>query len=218
MESKNYFNIFCELVADQFRYGGKKYAYSGTRESTDVLFDKHGKNWLFGTIDKYTFRFKNCKREKDLLKIACYMYILWLKRGFYIMERGINDPAIDTNVKTKLEQYTTFLKKLEGKQQFIDGLNLSNKEMEESKVPTELLDETTILTNNPDDLYFTDSFFVQATSRLLGRFSEIEWKDISESDLIKIFAFAYTLWYRNFKDKAGQDTDTWLEDKFKNEK
>ena len=73
-------NKFIELVRDQFTYGGKKYALSQERESTDVLFDRHGKNWLIGTIDKYTFRYQNLARERDLLKIACYMYILWLKR------------------------------------------------------------------------------------------------------------------------------------------
>ena len=36
-----------------------------------------------GTMAKYIFRFRNLKREKDILKIACYCYILWLKMGFW---------------------------------------------------------------------------------------------------------------------------------------
>jgi hypothetical protein len=105
------FNKFVELVKDQFCYGGKKYALSGDnqRESTDILFDKHGKNWLIGTIDKYTFRFKNLARERDILKIATYMYIIWLKRGFFVMPNGVVTP-IDTNLEVKGLFFDKFIK------------------------------------------------------------------------------------------------------------
>ncbi|KKK74559.1 hypothetical protein LCGC14_2882580 [marine sediment metagenome] len=103
------FDTFTELVNDQFSYGGKKYGLSTNRESTDELFDAHGKNWLIGTIDKYTYRFKNLQRERDLLKIGTYQYILWLKRGFFLQDRGVND-AIDTNIKVKTEQFDKFIK------------------------------------------------------------------------------------------------------------
>jgi len=63
---------FTVLVKDQFVYGGKKYALGKKRESTDLLFDDFGANWLYGTIAKYCFRFQNLQRERDLLKIACY--------------------------------------------------------------------------------------------------------------------------------------------------
>jgi len=107
------FDKYLILVQDQFVYGGKKYALSGggQRESTDVLFDKYGKNWLIGTIDKYTFRFKNLKRERDLLKIACYMYIMWLKRGYHIDNQRVN--PIDTNVKVKADFFPVFSKRVE---------------------------------------------------------------------------------------------------------
>jgi hypothetical protein len=103
------FDKFVELVRDQWEYGGKKYALSDSsaRESTDELFDKHGKNWLFGTIDKYTFRFKNLARERDLLKISCYMYILWLKRGYFA---GSASPSpIDTNIEIKAKYFGDFV-------------------------------------------------------------------------------------------------------------
>jgi hypothetical protein len=102
------FDTFIELVKDQFTYGGKKYALDDKRESTDILFDNHGKNWLFGTIDKYTFRYKNLERERDLLKIATYMYIIWLKRGYFLQERGVDAP-IDTNIKIKTEEFDNFV-------------------------------------------------------------------------------------------------------------
>ena len=103
------FDIFTKLCEDQFTYGGKKYGLNSKRESTDELFDCHGKNWLFGTIDKYCYRFKNLQRERDLLKIGTYMYILWLKRGFFLQNRGVND-AIDTNIQVKTEQFSNFIK------------------------------------------------------------------------------------------------------------
>ena len=98
---------FTNLIKDQFQYGGKKYGLTSTRESTDELFDKHGKNWLIGTIDKYCYRYTNLKRERDLLKISTYMYILWLKRGFHIDNKRVI--PIDTNIKTKNEFFDTFI-------------------------------------------------------------------------------------------------------------
>ena len=75
---------FNDLIIQQLTYGGKKYALTDKRESTDQLFDDFGRGWLFGTMAKYCKRFKNLARERDILKIACYVYILWLKKGFHI--------------------------------------------------------------------------------------------------------------------------------------
>ena len=103
---------FFGLVKDQFAYGGKKYAHSGKKESTDVLFDDFGKNWLFGTIAKYVKRYSNLARERDLLKIACYMFILWLKRGFHVKpEKGTLEP-INTTVDVKDKYFDTFIAKI----------------------------------------------------------------------------------------------------------
>ncbi len=99
---------FHNLVRAQFEYGGKKYALDESRESTDILFEQYGKNWLFGTMDKYTYRYKNLARERDLLKIATYCYILWLKRGFFFKPTGLVD-VLDTTVKVKTEQFPNFL-------------------------------------------------------------------------------------------------------------
>ena len=102
------FDDFINLVSDQFTYGGKKYALDDKRESTDILFDTHGKNWLFGTLDKYCFRYSNLKRERDILKIATYCYIIWLKRGYFLQDKGVDSP-IDTNIKFKTENFPKFV-------------------------------------------------------------------------------------------------------------
>ena len=98
---------FFNLISDQFTYGGQKYAYGKGKESTDILFDTFGKNWLLGTMTKYCFRYTNLKRERDLLKTACYCYILWLKRGFYYSTEGLNKVQ-DTNVNLKNNNFILF--------------------------------------------------------------------------------------------------------------
>lgn len=102
------FDTFKDLMFNQLTYGAKKYGLNDKRESTDDLFDVHGKNWLFGTVDKYTYRFRNLKRERDLLKIGTYQFIIWLKRGFFLQDRGV-DSAIDTNIKVKTEEFDNFV-------------------------------------------------------------------------------------------------------------
>jgi len=114
---------FTNLIKDQFQYGGKKYGLTSTRESTDELFDKHGKNWLIGTIDKYCYRYTNLKRERDLLKIATYMYILWLKRGFHIDKKRVI--PIDTNIKTKNEFFDMFINKFKSYIKYYDMLTFN---------------------------------------------------------------------------------------------
>jgi len=100
--------FFLNLIRSQFEYGGQKYAYSKEKESTDCLFDDFGKNWLFGTLAKYCKRYSNLARERDLLKIACYCFILWLKRGFHIDRQGTKE-IINTTVETKTKYFQTFI-------------------------------------------------------------------------------------------------------------
>ncbi len=107
---KNLISFF-SFVNDQFAYGGKKYAHDDQKESTDCLFDDFGDNWLFGTIAKYCKRYVNVKRERDLLKIACYMFILWLKRGFHIHDTG-TDEIINTTVDIKSKHFPLFKDKV----------------------------------------------------------------------------------------------------------
>lgn len=83
---EKHLSMFFGLIKDQLVYGAKKYANSHVRESTDILCEVYGGEWLLGTMNKYLFRFKNTQREKDILKIAAYAYILWLKSGFHLRE------------------------------------------------------------------------------------------------------------------------------------
>jgi len=100
-----------EEIKGQFVYGGTKYAQTKTKEATDCLFDDFGKNWLFGTLGKYCKRYSNLARERDLLKIACYCFILWLKRGFHLENLGTKK-TINTTVDVKSKYFPTFNQKV----------------------------------------------------------------------------------------------------------
>jgi len=86
------FDKFAKLIGDQFNHGGDKYKLQGfdDREATDVISSVFGGksefDWILGTMMKYLLRFKNFEREKDLLKISTYCYILWLKMGCHLKE------------------------------------------------------------------------------------------------------------------------------------
>ncbi|HEB37380.1 MAG TPA: hypothetical protein ENI14_01790 [Thermoplasmatales archaeon] len=85
---KKHFSEFAELIRNQFEHGGSKYKLSADREGTDLICEAFpgdtGVDFVLATCMKYLLRFKNFKREKDLLKISTYMYILWLKMGFHL--------------------------------------------------------------------------------------------------------------------------------------
>jgi hypothetical protein len=101
-------NIFIDLIKKQFEYGGKKYALNNVKESTDELFDRFGFKWLLGTICKYLYRWNNLKREKDPLKIACYAFLLWIKRGYHIDNKRVI--PIDTTLENKRDNFDNFIK------------------------------------------------------------------------------------------------------------
>ena len=94
---QKYFKKFSNLIENQFKHGGSKYAVPGfnDREATDIISAVFGgddqTDWVLGTIMKYLFRFKNFKREKDLLKIATYAFILWLKIGGHLRQSHDED-------------------------------------------------------------------------------------------------------------------------------
>lgn len=94
-EKQAHFEKFVELVRSQFWHGGDKYALTEDKEVTDwvceIVPGETGVDWVLGTVAKYIGRFKNFKREKDLLKIATYMYIIWLKMGFHLKEEHDED-------------------------------------------------------------------------------------------------------------------------------
>lgn len=88
---------FSKLIENQFNHGGEKYKGNGEEEFTDLICrsfpGESGVDWVLGTIMKYSGRYKNFGREKDLLKMATYCYILWLKGGFHVAEAHDEDVA-----------------------------------------------------------------------------------------------------------------------------
>jgi hypothetical protein len=89
------FEKFSKLISNQFEHGGDKYKGNGEEEFTDLICrafpGEGGVDWVLGTCMKYLGRYKNFGREKDLLKVATYMYIAWLKGGFYLSENHDED-------------------------------------------------------------------------------------------------------------------------------
>lgn len=108
-DKRENFKKFSDLLSNQFNHGGDKYTLNGMpdREATDVISAVFGGesqfDWILGTITKYIFRFKNFKREKDLLKIATYCYILWLKQGNHLRTSHDEDTTFDGR-PVKLEE------------------------------------------------------------------------------------------------------------------
>jgi len=89
------FEKFIKLISNQFEHGGEKYALGEDKELTDWVCElapgNTGVDWILQTMAKYLGRFKNVKRERDLLKIATYAYICWIKLGFHIQSEHDED-------------------------------------------------------------------------------------------------------------------------------
>jgi len=104
---------FIDLVQDQFQFGGIKYASKNSgKEATDELVEDFGWNWLIGTQGKYVKRYRNQVLEKDLLKIGCYQFINWLKRGYHLSPLGTAE-MMCTTVTTKSEYFPKFIERLQ---------------------------------------------------------------------------------------------------------
>jgi hypothetical protein len=94
---REYWPVFEEMIRNQFEHGGEKYALEGQpdKEATDWVCElspgKTGCDWILQTMAKYLGRFLNFRREKDLLKIATYCFIAWLKCGFHLQEQHEED-------------------------------------------------------------------------------------------------------------------------------
>lgn len=145
---------FLELVKEQIIFGGIKYrGVENGKESTDVIFDIFGHEWLLGTIYKYILRYGNLGREKDLLKIGAYLYIIWLKRGFYLGEEG-SDSVIDITIEIKDANFDIFKSRLA-------GLNISNSEI--SYVKETLILWSTLEFKEIDELNILTCFDIVST-------------------------------------------------------
>lgn len=96
-----HFDTFVTLIRNQLEHGGKKYKQEGNdeKEQTDAICEfvpgTTGVDWVLGTIYKYLCRFKNTSREKDILKITTYCFLVWLKMGFHESEKHDEDIRMD---------------------------------------------------------------------------------------------------------------------------
>jgi len=96
---KKHFETFAQLIKNQFWHGGDKYKLSENKEFTDAICEcfpgESGVDFILSTCMKYLGRYKNFGREKDLLKVATYMYICWLKGGFHKVDKHDEDVTVD---------------------------------------------------------------------------------------------------------------------------
>jgi hypothetical protein len=185
-------DVFVDLVRKQFEYGGKKYALDNARESTDELFDKFSFKWLLGTMCKYLYRWKNLRREKEPLKIACYCYILWLKRGFHIDDKRVI--PIDTTLENKKNNFDLFIKVL--------SVSYKNQLYSYSDIES-------FKSDVEDDKLkiIPDSYIINKMIYMLSIFAKREWTDIDIFLIMYIFYGSYFIWERNFSSKPGRDMD-----------
>lgn len=179
-------DLFFQLIENQFKYGGQKYATSHTeKEATDILCERHGYRGLFWVMNKYIFRFRNQQLEKDPLKIGCFCYILWLKRGFHILSSGIDSPILPTNTEIKKNN---FLK-------FKDFIIESNAGM--LAVTSEIKDEDV-----SDERYLN---FIEGSLHTCSNYKE--WRDISSILIDEIFINIFHVWQRNFANQKEHNED-----------
>ena len=82
---------FAKLLREQIAYGSKKYTGSDEKEATDIICDAFGADYMLMNMMKYVLRFKNLQRERDLLKIATYSYLLWLAMGYHLEKEHDED-------------------------------------------------------------------------------------------------------------------------------
>ena len=90
-QKRKYFDKWVELIRDQFEYGGKKYAQGEKREATDLICEAWGMEWRLGEMMKRLLRFKNLQREKDMLKLACEAYLVYLQMGYFKKHKHDSD-------------------------------------------------------------------------------------------------------------------------------
>lgn len=197
-ETKTAWRICTKFVNNQFAYGGKKYAHSTKKEATDVLFDAFSKNWLFGTMAKYIMRTKNLKRERDSLKILCYCFILWVKRGFHIDQKRI--APINTTVDVKLKVFDEFMAKAE--KQYEDGIEH---------------DENINWVDQPPEAHYQEEF---SSDEILDKVFETfeiwankDWERITEFELLYVYNSMFNYWFREYKDCKEHDEDVYNETK-----
>ena len=184
---KEKLNKFFELVNNQFTYGGKKYnADNSEKEATDILCERHGYRGLFWTMNKYIFRYRNFHQEKELLKIATYCYLLYLKRGFFVLKEGIDSPIIYTNTDMKIDNFDKFKEYITNEnKKMIQSLGIAR---DEENIESSLL------------------YGIEDSLRDWSK-SKIEWKDISLRSIDSVFINCFYIWQKKFGENKSHSED-----------
>ena len=79
------FEEFTELMKKLALQGSEKYsgAEAHKKETIDIIPDILGEegytNFVLGDLLKRIIRFKNQRRERDLIKMALWAYLLWMR-------------------------------------------------------------------------------------------------------------------------------------------
>jgi hypothetical protein len=77
------FDAFCQGIKDIILQGTDKYAgaQKDKAETIDIIPKVLGAqgytDFILGDLLKRIFRFKNQRRERDIFKMACWLYLLW---------------------------------------------------------------------------------------------------------------------------------------------
>jgi len=157
-----------------------EYVYDVTVPKYHTLYVKrNGKPCWSGNC----YRFTNLSRERNLLKVACYMYILWLKRGFFFKKGGLID-VIDTTIEMKEKHFNMF--------------SDSMLEILEQWRPNRILDKFQNRSEK-DKLKFISS--------TLKYFSQKDWVDVSEELIIGIYFSCYLIWFPRYANLMRHDED-----------
>jgi len=116
-------------------------------EKLDFLFSIYGQKWFFGKIHEEFLVLKDNVTEDNLAKVGYYLYILWVKRGFFINKDGINDPAIEATEKRKRECFSVFVKSMK------HFYTRHTYDMEKTQDDEHFEDFQAILEGSKDDLW-----------------------------------------------------------------
>lgn len=184
---------FHELVKDQFIYGGKKYNITEKtgREGTDELVDDFGIGWLFGTMGKYVKRYANFPRERDLLKMGCYCYLLWIKKGYFLKIQGFQVDMVDTNIELKESFFGDF------------------KE-EANTYITDLLENDLIRVSSVSRPAYMSLIYQKYKD-----WNREGWANIKRGEIFWVYAYIYIVWKEEFGNIEKHDTDTKNEEETK---
>ena len=108
-------DTFLNILDRQFTGCATKYAFSENSEWTDVI-TMYVPYWVEGTILKYLGRLKVYGRERDLIKVATYCFILWIKYGLHSeLDTRLGTRTHCTTVEQKARFWPEFRELAEGR-------------------------------------------------------------------------------------------------------